>query len=101
MTDGNYRLFIHTSERLIDPGYVKDLTDLGITEFVAKGSVAVAYCFGECVLTWGTLEEMEQLQEALEAKGHQSRIDYRDKPRLGPSIFEYEEESDEEEDDVL
>ena len=80
MSNSNYRLLIRTDEKLVDPDYVKDLMDLGVSPFVAKGSVAVAYCLGECILAWGTLEEMERLQKAIATKGHQSRIDFRDEP---------------------
>ena len=76
----NYRLYIRTSQKLTDPEYTKDLIDVGISPFVAKGSVAVAYCFGECVLARGTLDEMEQLQKAIAAKGRDSRVVFRDKP---------------------
>ena len=40
----------------------------------------IAWCLGLCTLATGTLDEMEQLQTALEARGYQSKIDFRNKP---------------------
>ena len=93
MSDSNpYRLWIYGRDHLDDPEFIADLVDLGVTHSAANAITKVAWCLGLCILTSGTLEEMEQLQDALAAKGYQSKIDFRGKPRSKPSIWEDAEE---------
>jgi len=77
-----YRLLIHGRDKLQDPEFIADLVDLGIDPWVANASTKVAWCLGLSHLTTGTLEELSELQDALAARGYESRIQFRDRPRL-------------------
>lgn len=82
----SYRLWIYGRDELHDPQFIKDLIDLGIKPFVANANTKVAYCLGLCILTKGTLEQMERMHDALAAKGYRSRIDFRDTPHPNSTI---------------
>ena len=80
-TTNHYRLWIYGRDEMHDPEFIKDLVGLGITSSRANAITKVAYCFGLCILTRGTLEQMEGLHDALAAKGYRSKVDFRDTPR--------------------
>ena len=73
-----YRLWIYGRDEMHAPEFIKDLIGLGITPSRANAITKVAYCLGLCILKKGTLEQMEELHDALAAKGYQSKIDFRD-----------------------
>ena len=59
----HYHLWIYGRDEMHDPDFIKDLIGLGITPSRANAITKVAYCLGLCILTKGTLEEMEDLHE--------------------------------------